>query len=76
MTDSGCLKAIAAKGWQEGVDTMATNHITQPGDSLWSIAQRFYGDGNQWDAIYQANRGLIGDNPDNIQDGWNLTIPR
>ena len=54
---------------------MATSYVTQTGDTLWSIAQRFYGDGNRWNAIYEANRGTIGGNPDHIQDGWTLTIP-
>jgi nucleoid-associated protein YgaU len=54
---------------------MATMYVTQPGDSLWSIAQSFYGDGSLWPVIYEANRALIGDNPEYIQAGWTLTIP-
>jgi nucleoid-associated protein YgaU len=54
---------------------MATNYVFQPGDSLWSVAEKFYGDGNQWPAIYEANRSIIGANPDLVQDGIMLYIP-
>jgi nucleoid-associated protein YgaU len=54
---------------------MATTYVVQPGDSLWSIAEQFYGDGTKWTVIYEANRSTIGDNPENIQAGMTLTIP-
>jgi nucleoid-associated protein YgaU len=44
------------------------------GDTLRSIAQRFYGDANQWPRIFNANRDQIA-NPDVISVGWVLTIP-
>jgi nucleoid-associated protein YgaU len=44
------------------------------GDTLRSIAQRFYGDENQWQRIFNANRDQIS-NPDVISVGWVLTIP-
>ena len=54
---------------------MATTYVTQPGDSLWSIAEKFYGDGTMWPVIYEANRAVIGDNPNYVQAGLTLTIP-
>jgi nucleoid-associated protein YgaU len=53
---------------------MAT-YITQEGDTLWAIAQRLYGDGAQWQRIYNANVGTIGANPNYMRAGWRLTIP-
>jgi nucleoid-associated protein YgaU len=47
----------------------------QPGDSLGSIAQLFYNDASRWRAIYAANRGVIGANPNRIQPGQTLNIP-
>ena len=44
------------------------------GDTLRSIAQRFYGDENQWRRIFNANQDQIS-NPDQISVGWVLTIP-
>lgn len=50
-------------------------YTVESGDSLWAISNRFYGDGNQWNRIYEANRDTIKD-PDVIQPGWVLNIPR
>lgn len=45
------------------------------GDCLWNIAKRFYGSGSQYTKIYDANRGVIGGNPNLIYPGQVLTIP-
>ena len=45
------------------------------GDSLSKIAKNQYGDAAKWDQIYEANKALIGTNPDLIQVGQVLTIP-
>jgi nucleoid-associated protein YgaU len=50
-------------------------YTVAPGDSLWKIAKRSYGDGNQWKKIYEANRQVIGSNPDLIKPGQVLVIP-
>ncbi|MGU3501457.1 LysM peptidoglycan-binding domain-containing protein [Mycobacterium sp. C31M] len=42
------------------------------GDTLWAIAERFYGDGNQYPRIAEAS-GVA--NPDLIHPGQVLTIP-
>ncbi len=34
-------------------------HTVQQGDSLWSLAERFYGDGRRWQKIYEANRDAL-----------------
>ena len=48
--------------------------LPKTGDSLWAIAQRFYGDGSQYSRIFEANRDQL-DNPDTIQPGQVLRIP-
>ncbi len=50
-------------------------YIVHQGDSLFSIAQQVYGDGNQWQKIYQANRQIIGSDPNQLQPGMILSIP-
>jgi hypothetical protein len=45
------------------------------GDCLWNIAKKFYGSGSKYTVIYDANRAVIGGNPNLIYPGQVLTIP-
>jgi nucleoid-associated protein YgaU len=47
------------------------------GESLRLIALRYYGPGGQenWRAIYEANKDVIGDNPYFLKPGQILKIP-
>ncbi len=47
-------------------------YTVEPGDTLWAIAERFYGDGNRYQEIANAS-GIP--NPDLINPGQVLTIP-
>ena len=51
-----------------------TNVVVQPGNSLWRIARRTYGDGVRFTVIYNANRQQITD-PDLIFPGQILDLP-
>lgn len=50
-------------------------YVVKSGDSLSEIAQREMGDGDRWKELYEANKGAIGDDPDLIHPGTELTIP-
>ncbi len=50
-------------------------YVVKGGDSLSEIAQREMGDGDRWKELYEANKAAIGDDPDLIQPGTELTIP-
>lgn len=50
-------------------------YVVKSGDSLSEIAQREMGDGDRWKELYEANKDAIGDNPDLIHAGTELTIP-
>ena len=52
-------------------------HKVQPGESLSTIARKYYGPENEvhWVTIHNHNLELIGDNPDLIQVGMELVIP-
>lgn len=45
------------------------------GDSLSLIAKKVYKDMSQWRRIYDANKKVIGKNPDLIKPGQKLVIP-
>ena len=45
------------------------------GDCLWNIAKARYGSGIDYIRIYEANRGVIGDDPDLIFPGTVLVLP-
>ncbi|BAW10037.1 lectin [Nocardia seriolae] len=50
----------------------AQTYTVEPGDTLWAVAERFYGDGNRYQEIANAS-GIS--NPDAIDVGQVLTIP-
>ena len=49
-------------------------HTVQPGDTLYSLAGRYYDSGRQWTRIHQANQARIA-NPNRLQVGMKLIIP-
>lgn len=57
---------------QQGRGAMDTFYTVIRGDTLFDIAQRFYGDGNKFPIIAQAN-GIA--DPDRIFPGQVLRIP-
>jgi nucleoid-associated protein YgaU len=53
----------------------AETYEVQSGDTLLTIAQEKYGDGAQWRRIYDANKDVIGSDPDKLKIGMQLKIP-
>ncbi len=52
----------------------ATEYTVKEGDTLWSIAERHYGDGSKWRRIQKANEGKICDDG-NIKAGMVIVMP-
>ncbi len=50
-------------------------HSVKPGDWLSKIAKTYYGDMHKWPVIFEANRDVIGKDPNLIRPGQNLLIP-
>ena len=50
------------------------DYVIQSGDSLSKIARRFYGNANDWQKIYEANKTTIKD-PNLIHPGQKIIIP-
>lgn len=55
------------------VQQVAT-HTVVKGDTLWDLAQTYYGNPFEWRRIWDANRDQVSD-PNLILPGWELTIP-
>lgn len=52
-------------------------HTVGKGDSLWSLAKKYYGKGSLWKKIADANVKTypsLKNNPNYIRDGWKLVI--
>lgn len=54
--------------------TPAQRYTVQKGDTLYSLARRFYGNGNEWRKIQDANRTQL-PSADRLQVGMSLQIP-
>ena len=75
-TPTGVATAVAKKEEPVPAVNPKSNgtHVVQPGDTLWAIAKKYYGDGNQYAKIFNANRDKI-KNPNLIYPGQRLVIP-
>lgn len=49
-------------------------HEVVKGDTLWKIAEKYYGDGNLYTNIFEANKDILKD-PNVIKIGQKLRIP-
>ena len=70
-------------GEEDGILTASLNgeadnedniYIVQKGDCLWHIAEQDLGDGMYWTRLYEANRDVIGENPDLLWVGTELDL--
>ena len=51
-------------------------YVVKKGDCLWDIAEKQLGDGMRWSSIYEANKALIGDDPDLLYVGIELELEK
>lgn len=72
---SASPSTVASPSPQVAASPSASEYVVQPGDTLRSIARDEYGDADQWPRIYDANREVIGTDPDTLQAGTRLRIP-
>lgn len=49
-------------------------HRVRYGETLSTIAARYYGDPELWETVYQANRHYVA-NPNQLDPGQSLVIP-
>ena len=74
LTPPAAVAQAAIKSQPARPTPPARTYTVQAGDTLWSLAQRFYGNGYMWPDIYYANEAHIHD-PNEIYVGQELTIP-
>lgn len=53
------IKSFKKKTVSRTTPAPSNTYTVVQGDTLWGIAQRFYGDGMQWTKIYDANKDTI-----------------
>ena len=68
--------AQKAKADEMRREAAVKKHVVVSGDTLSGIAQKYYDDAGKYLKIYEANKDVIGDNPDLIQPGMELVIPK
>lgn len=50
-------------------------HEVKANESLWAISAEHYGTGRHWRYIFEANKHVMGDDPDKLEEGMKLIIP-
>lgn len=53
-----------------------SEYTVQKNDSLWKIAAKTYGSGENWKAIYEANKEKLGNNASVISEGTKINLPK
>lgn len=86
ITIRGSGGQTSTRAATQRVSTTPNRYTIKSGDTLWSIAKKFYNDGTKWTPIYNANKDIIeltakkhgrasSDNGHWIYPGVTLTIP-
>lgn len=68
---SGSTVSSEKKPKKKSYDT----YVIKEKDTLWGLAERYYGDGKKYTKIYNANKGTIKD-PSKLTIGWVIKIPK
>jgi nucleoid-associated protein YgaU len=70
------VRILSAASVRPNTAAKVTRYTVVSGDSLWKIAQRYLNDGDKWRTIYNANKAVVGANPNLIFPGQTLVIPQ
>jgi nucleoid-associated protein YgaU len=67
--------AAEAQAVKPAAATGTRHHVVVKGDTLFSLAQRYYGNRSRWRDIYAANRGTLASENSPLKIGVGLKIP-
>ncbi|MFC7261885.1 LysM peptidoglycan-binding domain-containing protein [Streptomyces lutosisoli] len=74
-------EVLAAQGWEawpvcsKRYKLQGRMHVVKAGETLYSIARKYQVKGG-WQALYEANKQMIGSRPDRLNVGTLLVIPK
>ena len=68
------IKPQAQPTRQTPTQNETREYVIKSGDTLSKIAKQYYGNANDWNRIYDANKSVIS-NPDKIFPGQKIIIP-
>lgn len=71
----GSPSPLASPGASPSPARGEQTYTVEAGDTLATIADKFYGDSTAWRKIYDANKSAVGDDPDKLKVGTQLRIP-
>lgn len=69
----GSIELVAEAALDQTKDS-TTTHVVRAGETLWSLATRYYGDGHQWPALARRN-GMGAKGPESLEVGARLIVP-
>lgn len=75
LEDEPAARPLAPPTRPDAVAAASRSHVVVRGDTLYSLAQRYYNNRARWRDIYEANRGRMRSEND-LQLGMHLVIPQ
>lgn len=75
LSEKNGVKSASSNARPAQKASKSKTYTVKKGDTLWAIAKAYYGNGLKYTTIYNANKGVIGKNPNLILPGQTLVIP-
>ncbi|MGI9147455.1 MAG: LysM peptidoglycan-binding domain-containing protein [Chloroflexota bacterium] len=75
VVDSRATPSPTQRSVAPDASPIAAEYSVEAGDTLRSIADKLYGDADLWPSLYDANREIIGPDPDALLVGMRLRVP-
>lgn len=76
---TGATFRVTSAGAVVPQTTLGFTHVVKGGESLWSLAEEFYGDGRKYTKLVTANVKTypsLSSNPSLVLPGWVLVVPK